>query len=157
MKHDFAADIAAVQAIEGVRTILKAICDTTGMGFAAIARVTDTRWVACQVLDRIDFGLDAGDELELKTTICDEIRQSGTAVVIDHVAANPEWRTHHTPILFGFQSYVSLPVHREDGSFFGTLCAVDPEPRNVSSTEIVAMFERYAHEIGSALSTRAPA
>jgi hypothetical protein len=29
-----------------VPTILEVICKTTGMGFAAVARVTDSRWVA---------------------------------------------------------------------------------------------------------------
>ncbi len=154
MKHDFSADIAAVQAVDDVREILRTICDITGMGFAAVARVTDTRWIACQVLDRIGFGLDAGDELELQTTICDEIRQSGSGVIIDHVADNPQWRTHHTPVLYGFQSYISLPIRRDD-SFFGTLCAIDPEPRNVSSLEVVTMFENYARDIGTALSVRA--
>lgn len=151
MSHDFTADITAVQAIEDVRAILRTVCDATGMGFAAVARVTDSRWIACQVLDRIGFGLDAGEELELQTTICDEIRQSGTGVVIDHVASNPHWRTHHTPIMYGFQSYISLPIRR-DGDFFGTLCAIDPEPRKVSAPEIVAMFETYAEHIGRALS-----
>lgn len=151
MNHDFAADIAAVQRIETVRGLLTTICRETGMGFAAVARVTDTRWIACQVLDEIDFGLKPGDELELRTTICDEIRESGEGVVIDHVFANDHWRTHHTPVMYGFQSYISLPIRRADGSFFGTLCAIDPKARQVSRPEIIAMFERYAAEIGAAL------
>ncbi len=31
------------------RAILRRICDRTDMGFAAIARVTEERWIACQV------------------------------------------------------------------------------------------------------------
>ena len=46
--------------------ILRYICDTTGMGFAAVARVTEERWIACLVEDRIDFGLDAGGELKIR-------------------------------------------------------------------------------------------
>jgi hypothetical protein len=38
------------------------------MGFAAVARVTEDRWVACSVLDEIDFGLKPGDELRVETT-----------------------------------------------------------------------------------------
>lgn len=31
--------------------------------FVAVARVTEDRWVACKVLDSIDFGLEEGGEL----------------------------------------------------------------------------------------------
>jgi GAF domain-containing protein len=134
-----------------VKAMLEQVCAATGMGFAAVARVTDTRWVACQVLDRIEFGLDSGDELQLKTTICDEIRESSRAVVIDHVSGDAQWRTHHTPALYGFESYISFPIHRTDGSFFGTLCAIDPQPRAIKTPEIVALFERFAQQIGTML------
>ncbi len=56
------------------------------MGFAAVARVTEGRWIACGVRDLIDFGLAPGGELKLESTICNEIRQSHEAVVIDHVS-----------------------------------------------------------------------
>jgi hypothetical protein len=58
------------------------------MGFAAVARVTENRWICCASRDDINFGLKAGGELEVDTTTCHEIRQSREAVVIDHVAAD---------------------------------------------------------------------
>src|ERR1700683_876832 len=88
------ADIAAISQIEAVSTILDVVCRTTGMGFAAVARVTDERWIACSVLDQIDFGLKPGGELKVETTICNEIRQSRKAVVIDHVAEEKVWCQH---------------------------------------------------------------
>ena len=68
--HDFQADIQAVGRIDAVPTILDVVCRATGMGFAAVARVTEDRWVACSVLDNIDFGLLPGSELKVETTIC---------------------------------------------------------------------------------------
>jgi len=152
MKDAFATQVADQGDQPGLRAILEEVCRVTGMGFAAIARVTEDRWIACQVLDKIEFGLDPGDELDLKTTICGEIRRSGKAVLIDHVAGNPAWRTHHTPILYGFESYASLPVLLDDGSFYGTLCAIDPAPRTLSAPEIVAALEGFAARVGHTLS-----
>ena len=80
---DFQADIASIGRIHAVRTILEVVCRTTGMGFAAVARVTEDRWIACEVRDEIAFGLKTGGELPVKTTICDEIRASGEGVVIE--------------------------------------------------------------------------
>ena len=152
MKDEFAAQVAAQGDNAELRDILEEVCAITHMGFAAVARVTDSRWIAAQVLDKIEFGLNPGDELDLKTTICDEIRQSGAAVVIDHVAGNPEWRTHHTPALYGFESYVSIPITLHDGSFYGTLCAIDPHPRMLSSPAIVSRMKRLAMIVGDILS-----
>jgi GAF domain-containing protein len=151
-KDAFAADVAAQGDDPAIRAILEEVCRITGMGFSAVARVTEDRWIACQVLDKIEFGLDPGDELVVKTTICDEIRESGQAVIIDHVAANFEWRTHPTPMLYGFESYVSLPLFLADGSFFGTLCAIDPEPRALTSEQTVTALEAYARQVAAILS-----
>ncbi|MXV52641.1 GAF domain-containing protein [Pedobacter sp. HMF7647] len=137
------ADIEAINSISVVPTILNVICRTTGMGFAAVARVTDKQWIACSVRDEINFGLKPGEELKLETTICHEIRQSGSGVIIDHVALDEQFANHHTPAMYGFQSYISLPIFRKDGTFFGTLCAIDPKPAKLNNEEIINMFKLY--------------
>jgi hypothetical protein len=60
MDSDFRADIDAVEAIAAVPTILNVVCRVTGMGFAAVARVTPERWVCLAVNDEIAFGLQPG-------------------------------------------------------------------------------------------------
>ena len=74
------------------------------MGFAAIARVTEHRWIACSVRDDIAFGLHPGSELDVKTTICDEIRGHRQPVVIDDVSRDEQYRDHHTPARYGFKA-----------------------------------------------------
>src|SRR5687767_11482245 len=92
-----------------IRALLDEVCAATGMGFAAVACVTEDRWIACQVEDRIDFGLDPGDELEIRKTICDEIRESGEAVVFDDASDDIKWSRHPVPVLYGFKSYCAFP------------------------------------------------
>ncbi|MET0371561.1 MAG: GAF domain-containing protein [Sphingobium sp.] len=152
MKDAFATQVAAQGDDDAIRAILDEVCRITDMGFAAVARVTEDRWIAAQVLDRIEFGLNPGDELEIKTTICDEIRQSGACVVIDHVDSDIVWQTHHTPMLYGFKSYASFPIMLDDGTFYGTLCAIDPGRRQVSGAEVVAAMERMARDVARILS-----
>jgi signal transduction histidine kinase len=143
-----ADDLAAIARIDAVPKILEVVCRVTGMGFSAIARVTEDRWIACAVLDQINFGLAPGGELQIKTTICDEIRQSGKLVVIDHVAEDAAFRDHHTPRKYGFQSYISVPIRRPGGNFFGTLCAIDPRPMRVNTPELIGIFTLFADLIG---------
>jgi PAS domain S-box-containing protein len=144
----YADDIAAVRRLDAVPTILDTVCQVTGMGFAAIARVSDDRWIACSVRDDINFGLTPGGELKLETTICHEIRQSGLEVIISDVATDPIYCHHHTPAQYGFRSYISVPIVLGDGRFFGTLCAIDPHPRDLSRPEIQGMFRMFAKLVG---------
>lgn len=152
--EDFQADVQHVSRIEAVPTILDVVCRTTGMGFAAVARVTEDRWIACSVKDDISFGLRPGGELRVETTICHEIRQNREAVVIDNVAEDEAWRKHATPLMYGFQSYISVPIILDDGSFFGTLCAIDPKPAALNRPETVGMFHLFAQLIAKHLDGR---
>jgi len=146
-EQTFQKDIDDITQIHIVPGLLDVICQTTNMGFAAIARVTEERWISCSVLDKINFGLKPGDELEIKTTICNEIRHDNKAVVIDHVAEDPVFHNHHTPAMYGFQSYISVPILRQDGTFFGTLCAIDPNPNVLNTPAITGMFNLFAELI----------
>lgn len=137
-----------------ISAVLRDVCAATGMGFAAVAHVTGERWIVCQVLDQIDFGLTAGSELDVSTTICREIRQSGRAVIIDHVEADTDWCTHPVPILYGFKSYASLPLTLGDGSFYGTMCAIDPKPRRLNDREVIEALKSQARRVETILTSR---
>jgi signal transduction histidine kinase len=145
--HDYQVDIDAVGRIDAVPTILDVVCATTGMGFAAVARVTEGRWIACNVRDDVQFGLQAGGELRVETTICHEIRQHRDPVIIDNVAEDEIYRCHPTPAMYGLQSYISMPIVRADGTFFGTLCAIDPKPHMLKTPAIIGMFRLFAELI----------
>jgi signal transduction histidine kinase len=144
---DFQADIDAVETIAAVPTILNVVCRVTGMGFAAVARVTGQRWVCLAVNDEINFGLKPGGELKVETTICHEVRDAREAVIIDHAAQDPAYCGHPTPAMYGFQSYISMPIFLKDGSFFGTLCAIDPKPAKLKNEGVIGMFRLFAELI----------
>ena len=130
------ADVEAIRRIPAVPTILDVVCRTTGMGFAAVARVTEHRWIVCSVKDEIAFGLQPGSELKVETTICHEVRERRDPVIINHAAEDEVYGFHPTPIMYGFQSYISVPILLPNGSFFGTLCAIDPKPRMLNTREV---------------------
>lgn len=144
MTRSFADDLAAIARIDAIPRILKVACDSTGLRFAAVARVTQDRWIACAVRDEIGFGLQAGGELPVETTICDEIRANGEIVVIENVAEDELFCGHPTPKLYGFQSYISVPINLPGGQFFGTLCALDPRPTRLRTSATIDMFTLFA-------------
>lgn len=139
-----ATDIATIGRISAVPAMLQVIREMTGLRFAAVARVTESSWHVCAVLDDLSFGLDVGGELDVVTTLCHEIRSSHVSVVIDKASEDPLYHDHHTPRLYRFESYISVPVFRTDGSFFGTLCALDPNPAALKASAIQNTMESFA-------------
>jgi len=145
--HDLSSDVEAVSQIPIVAQLLDVICGTTGMGFSAIARVTEDRWITCTANNNNPLNLKSGDELKIETTICDQVRRSDKAVFIDEVNENIIYKDHPIPKMYGFQSYVSVPIYRQDGSFFGTLCAIGKKPAKVSTPEVKGMFQLFSNLI----------
>ncbi len=146
-----ARDVEAVARIGAVPSILQMICAETGMGFAAVARVTDRNWMACAVHDQAGFGLEPGSQLELRTTLCHESRSARAPIIIDRFSEDADYRQHHTPAIYGLESYISVPIVLPDGEYFGNLCAIDAGPARVSEPRIVRMFEVFSALIGMQL------
>ena len=72
-------------------------------------------------------------------------------MVIDHASLDPVYRDHHTPRIDNIESYLSVPIIRPGGTYFGNLCAIDPRPAVVSDPRIVAMFTAFADLIAMQL------
>jgi signal transduction histidine kinase len=146
-----ANDVEIIGRISAVPTILQVVAQITGMRFTAVARVTERKWVACAVYDKIAFGLQPGGELVLESTICNEIRQHHQAVLFGHASQHSTFSTHPTPKLYGFESYASIPIFRSNGDFWGTLCAIDPLPAKLDDPTTLQTLELFAQLISSQL------
>jgi GAF domain-containing protein len=147
----FPAYVQEIQAIGAVGQILETVAALTGLGFVAVAHVTDHSWTTCAVLDKLEFGLKVGDGLDVTTTLCEEVRATGSSIVIDHVLESDQYRDHHTPRIYGFQSYFSIPIFRPDGAYFGTLCGLDPQPAALSKPATLSMLQLFAELISKQL------
>lgn len=151
--HDFQADIETVLSSNLVGTILETVMLATEVRFAAVARVTADRWVACRTVDEVDFGLSAGDEIEIQSTFCRSVRETSQKVLFSDVATDEVYKGHPIAAKFGIVSYASIPIFRSDGTFFGTLCAIDTVPRDLNNPRAIAMLEMFADLIGRGLET----
>ncbi|WP_460118710.1 GAF domain-containing sensor histidine kinase [Pseudomonas sp. H3_G09] len=151
---DFTSDLEAIGSIDAVPVILSMVKHITGMRFAAVARVTESKWIACAVDDSIDFGLLPGGELVLESTICHEIRQHHQPVIFGHASQHPVFSTHHTPKTYGLESYISIPIIKADGEFFGTLCAIDSVPANLDDPAVEKTLTLFAQLIAMSLDTQ---
>lgn len=153
LQSDFEDGVFGICAVPVVSTILEVIRRTTGMRFAAIARVTQDQWVCCAVQDEIEIGIKPGEELDIEKLFRHTARKSMQPVVIDNVAENRIYSEHPIPKIYGFQSYISIPIITKQGEFFGTLCAIDPEPAHINTAETIGMFKLFGELIAFHLHT----
>jgi signal transduction histidine kinase len=140
-------DVLAIGRIDAVPTLLKVLCETTGMGFAAVARVSEGSWIACAVQDEIAFGLRPGSELDADSLPGADMQQPRAPVVIEQASTDPRYASHPAPKLHHFESFVSVPIVTRDGGYFGALCAMDPRPSKVAEPRVVSIFTRFAQLI----------
>ena len=136
MRADIAPDVAAIGRIAIVKTALEILRRTTGLRMALVARVTEDSWTACAVLDDAAWGLDVGLELEVKTTYCRTVTLADAPIFITHASKDPVYRNHPALLNYKIESYIAVPLHRRNGSSFGVLCALDPDPSNLAPEHI---------------------
>ena len=53
-------------------------------------------------------------------------------LLINDARAEPAFTDHPAFRRYGIQSYIAVPLTRRDGSYFGTLCAFDPQPTDLT-------------------------
>ncbi|MCA1596183.1 MAG: GAF domain-containing sensor histidine kinase [Chloroflexi bacterium] len=51
---------------------------------------------------------------------------------MNEASADPRFCSHPGLLHFGIESYIAVPLMRRDGSYFGTLCALDSRPAQLS-------------------------
>lgn len=54
---------------------------------------------------------------------------------INHASADPRFREHPGLLQHGIESYIAVPLIRRDGSYFGTLCTLDPQPAELTDAD----------------------
>ena len=141
------ADLAAIAKIDAVPSILKTIQEATGLRLTFVARVTEDRWIAAAVRDEMGFGLAVGGELDVRTTLCREVRDTRKEIVFEDAPNDPEFRDHPTPRMYKFASYASFPLFRKNGEYFGTLCGLDSRPLKLKDDKTISMMSLFSELI----------
>jgi signal transduction histidine kinase len=148
--EDSARAVAAIARIDAVPTFLKIVCEMTGMRVAVVARITDKTWTACAVRENVPFGLKPGMEFSVHTALRFDSGTSHAAIVIEHASADPRYCRPVVPQRYQIASYISVPIIRANGGYFGNLSALDPRSTRVTPRTL-SMLQDFAALIASQL------
>jgi signal transduction histidine kinase len=143
--------VAAIRRIEAVPTLLEVLCEITGMRLAMVAHISAKVWTVCALQDDLHLGITPGGPLAVRTNLGLESQAARTPIVIEQASTDPRYMNHHKRGLYQVESYVSVPIFLPSGSYFGTLCALDPKPAKVGQAFILSTFKRFAALIASQL------
>jgi signal transduction histidine kinase len=143
--------VAAIRRIDAVPTLLEVLCEITGMRLAMVAHVRAKVWTVCALQDGLHLGITPAGPLAIRTNLGLESQASRTPIVIEQASTDPRYMNRHKRGLYQVESYVSVPIFLPSGSYFGTLCALDPQPANVGQAFVLSTFTRFAALIASQL------
>lgn len=118
---------------EGVHAALRFLNDRSGYRFTGVYRFDEPTLRNLHMFDRTNPDLELGSDAPLRETYCSMIRRTQKPLGIDDARTDP--RTAEHPAKEATQSYLGVPLQREDGTPFGTLCHFDVVPRSGDRSE----------------------
>ncbi len=133
-----------------IRATLKMLRHEIGMEMWVVARVTDTQVVVIDAVHSGDvYPVSAGTAFAWADTICARMLQGGPQYA-PYIPAVPEYA--NLPVISELEigAYLGIPLVDSRGKLLGTLCGVDPGPRQV---ELFRRAEPLLRVIGRFLAT----
>ena len=143
MVHDFSS---------ATKATLQHLRENFGFGLWMVTRTEGNDWIVLDVHDA-HYGTRPGAVFKWSDSFCTHmVRGKGPRVA---PRANEVQTYRDTPIASQLKigAYVGVPLTRADGSLFGTLCAIDPEPQSDEICQAQKSIELMADLLSSLLHT----
>ncbi|WP_066191969.1 sensor domain-containing diguanylate cyclase [Gracilibacillus timonensis] len=115
-----------------------------------IGRIDGDTFTLLRILDQGDTNLKAYENkpIALSETYCHQVFITKAPVMIKNTAANRKTKSLPFTKQLAFRSYAGVPIYYQDGSLFGSLCAINLKPGQFDhhTMEVLEKFSRlFAH------------
>lgn len=135
-----------------IQSSLTLLVQLLGMRTVLVSEIVDDMLHVRIAVDKGGSGVTAGTSLRLDETLCRYVNTNEGFVSISDTAHDPHIRKLVARQGFPIGSYIGVPIHRADGSLYGTLCALDPEPQKPSKDDL-ALLHIIARHISGIIAT----
>lgn len=127
---------------EAVRSVLKFLHEYMGFQLWMFTRVDGDSWVILSVYD-YDQGYDVkvGDVLCWSDSFCSRMVEGLGPRIAPASRTVPAYAEAAINEQVPISAYVGIPIYRENGSLFGTLCAIDPMPQSENIQQHLPLLE----------------
>lgn len=128
---------------EAGQAILKFLSQRFGFKLWMITRTEGNDWIVLLSEDN-GYHIKPGQVFHWADSFCSHMVQNNAPRIVPY---SPDIQVYtDAPInkLVTIKAYIGQPLFKEDGSLFGTLCAIDPEPQSKVILEDGPLFELIA-------------
>ncbi len=137
-------EVRVLRHIEGrdIGSLLAALNTSTPYRFTSILRLVNEKLESLWTFDRAKAGTDTfPSDFSLASSYCSIVLRERAPFSMTDSLTDARVEAH--PARESVRSYCGVPIYREDGSAFGTLCHYDVEPRSIPQGTVGEM-ERVA-------------
>ena len=124
------------------RGVISLLHGRLGFGLWMITRIEGDNWIVLHSEDQ-SYDVVPGKVFRWADSFCSRMVQGQGPRVAPDVASVPAYAAAPIASQVPIGSYMGAPIYSEDGSLFGTLCAIDPnrQPEVIASEQVlVDMF-----------------
>ncbi len=123
-----------------------------GFNLWMITRVEGKNWIILQCEDH-GYNVKQGQVLNWTDTLCSQMVTETVPRIVPRSRDIPLYANAPINKQVNIEAYIGQPLLNEDGSLFGTLCAVDPQPQPESILQYAEMIELFAQLLSYILQT----
>ncbi len=113
---------------DAARAILELLHQRYGFGLWMVTKTDDEDWTVL-VADDHHYNIKAGAVFRWSDSFCYRMTRGLGPNIAPHSKDIPVYAEAPIGQLLPIAAYIGLPLTNADGSLYGTLCAIDPEPQ----------------------------
>lgn len=125
---------------EAGQAILRFLHKRFGFDLWMITRVEGKEWIVLQSEDH-GYGVKPGQVFKWADSFCSHMVKGKAPKIAPRSEDIPLYATAPIGKQVRIKSYIGQPLINEDGSLFGTLCAIDPHPKPETIVQDIEIIE----------------
>lgn len=130
--------------------VLRYLYSRVGFSLWMVTKTEGDDWIVLQALDKF-YGIKPGSVYRWSDSFCSRMtRDEGPRFAPDSNQVGA-YATAPMASQLSIAAYFGVPIEREDGSLFGTLCAIDPSPQPHAAEAELPTVELLARLLGRVL------
>lgn len=133
------------------RTVLQFLRDRIDMDLWMMTRTEGSDWIVLQADDR-GYGIEDGEVFKWTDSFCSRMSRGVGPRVAPDVSEVPVYLEAPISSQAKIGAYIGVPIYKDNGSLFGTLCAIDPSAKNKSMDNELPLVELLGRLLGTVLS-----
>ncbi len=137
---------------EASRMAIEFLHDRLGFALWMVTRTEGEDWIVLNARDE-SYGIGAGDVFVWSDSFCSRMVQGQGPMIAPDSTRVPAYAAAPVAQQLEIRAYVGTPICAPDGSLFGTLCAINPEPQPTEIEQELPLVRLISTMLGTVLST----